>query len=70
MRRGDAVVAWATGLALVVLHHDVYWQGPRGVVAGALPVELLWRVAWMLLAAAWIWFFTARVWRADEERDA
>lgn len=69
MRRGDAILAWAGALVLVVLHHDFWLQGPRGAIAGALPVELVWRVAWMLLAAGWLWFFTARVWRAGDEGD-
>lgn len=63
----DRTLAWLGGLALLVLHLD-FWRGPRpDLVFGAIPEELAYRVLWMLAAAAYLWFFTARVWTDEDE---
>lgn len=65
----NRALAWVFGLALLALHLD-FWRGPRAGEVLGLPEELAYRVGWMLLAAAYLWFFTARVWRAESETDA
>ncbi len=68
MRR-DRLLAWAGGLTLLALHLD-FWRPQRvRLVLGWMPEDLAWRLAWMGLAALYLLFFCARVWR-DEEPDA
>ena len=37
-----------------------------GMIAGWLPTELAYRIAWMVLAWLYLLYFTARVWRDEE----
>lgn len=61
--RRAAVLAWVLGVALVLLHLD-WWRPQRPVVyLGWIPEELLWRLGWMALAALYLVWFCARVWR-------
>lgn len=64
----DRALAVAGALALLILHLD-FWRGPRPTLLfGAIPEELAYRLGWMLAAAAYLWFFTARVWTDEDER--
>ncbi len=66
VRRVELAVAWIGAIVLFALHLD-FWRGPRPeLVFGFVPEELMYRVVWMLGAVAYLWFFTARVWRGDE----
>ncbi len=61
-------VAWAVAgvLALLLLHLD-FWRPARTTLwFGWLPEELLWRLAWMLLAALYLAWFTRRIWTEEE----
>jgi hypothetical protein len=65
-RRGVTIAAWAGFLGLVALHLD-WWRPQRARLwLGWIPEELAWRLLWMALATAYLFFFCARVWRADE----
>jgi hypothetical protein len=66
MARLPALLAWAGALALLALHLD-FWRPQRVAFVGWLPEELAFRVAWMLAAWAYLWFFCARVWKRAEE---
>ena len=70
MNRTRKTVAWVLGLGLVVLHHDFWWEGPRGTFAGAFPVEPAWRVAWMALAFGYLLWLTAVLGRSSDEEGA
>jgi hypothetical protein len=53
-------------VVLLVLHVD-FWRPQRPLLYfGWLPEELAYRLLWMVAAAAYLFFFTARVWRGDE----
>lgn len=59
-------LAWAGGLALVVLHLD-FWRPQRAVLhLGWVPEELLWRVGWMVLAGLYVLWLCAAVWREED----
>mgnify|MGYP006908314307 CR=1 FL=1 len=61
--RWIASIAFA---ALLVLHVDA-WRAQRVVVYfGWVPEELLYRLAWMLLAWAFILYVCEVHWRTDE----
>ncbi|QDU66418.1 hypothetical protein [Engelhardtia mirabilis] len=59
-------VAWTGALVLVALHLDFWRTAQPRLIAGLVPEELAWRLAWMVLATAYLFWFTARVWRERE----
>ena len=61
-------LAWVLGLALLALHLDFWREARPRLIGGVLPEELAWRLAWMGLACAYLFWFTARVWRDEETR--
>ena len=69
-RRRDALLAWAGGLLLLVLHNDAWRTQRVRLYLGWLPEELLWRLGWMALAWLYLLWFCARVWRADSAGEA
>lgn len=57
--------AWGGFVLLLVLHLD-FWRPQRDVIwFGWMPEELVWRLAWMVLAFAYLVFFCSRVWKED-----
>lgn len=59
-------VAWAGLGALLALHLDL-WRPRLGErVIGGLPEELVWRLAWMALAWAYLLWFLRHAWREEE----
>ena len=65
-RTWETRLAWLALLGLVVLHLD-FWRPQRVVLyAGWIPEELLYRLAWMLLAWLWLVWFCGRIWRTEE----
>lgn len=66
-RTTEVRVAWLFGLILLVLHLD-FWRPQRAVLYfGFLPEELLYRIAWMVLAWLYLLFFCARIWRSHPD---
>lgn len=60
------VLATVLGLALLLLHLDSWrTQEPR-IWLGWIPEELLYRLVWMALASAYLVWFCARIWRAED----
>ena len=66
MSRKTAVqIARVAFLLLMMLHFD-FWR-PKGpeIVAGGIPVEVLYRLAWMAGAFFFLVFLCDRIWEAD-----
>lgn len=55
------------GFLLLLAGHLDFWR-PRSaeIVLGWIPVELAWRLAWMLAAWLYLMAFTRFVWRDEE----
>jgi hypothetical protein len=54
---------WLAVVALLGLHMLGFGQSGRPLWFGWMPVDLGYRVAWMGLAAAVVFWMTARLWR-------
>ena len=65
-RRTELVLAWGVGAALVLTHLIPWLEPTPRLLAGVLPVELAWRLAWMAAAFAYLLWFTVRIWRPQE----
>jgi hypothetical protein len=66
LRLSDKLLAWAGVALLLVLHLD-FWRPRRPLLYfGWLPEELAYRLLWMIAASAYLFFFTARIWRDEE----
>jgi hypothetical protein len=64
--RAHRIVVWAAFALPLVLHLDS-WRPKRAVIwLGWLPEELLYRLAWMLLAWVYLLYVCRYHWRADE----
>ncbi len=62
---GTTLLAWVGFLLLLVLHLDS-WRAQRDVIYfGWMPEELAYRLAWMVLAWAYLLWFCSRVWRDE-----
>jgi hypothetical protein len=59
-------LAWSGFLALLVLHLDSWRPQRVAIHLGWIPEELLWRLAWMLLAWAYLFYICRFHWRTDE----
>lgn len=57
-------------VVLLLLHFDVWREPDPAARVGWLPLELAWRLAWMVAASAYLWWFTARFWRAKRAEHA
>jgi hypothetical protein len=69
-RRGSIVVAWLGLLVLVALHID-FWRPQRAVFHfGWIPEELLYRLAWVLLAWVYLLFVCSVVWTSSPEPES
>ncbi|MDA8020453.1 MAG: hypothetical protein MPN21_23695 [Thermoanaerobaculia bacterium] len=65
-RRSLVHLAWILAAILVLLHLD-FWRPQRPTVYfGWLPEELAYRLGWMLLAWAYLEWFTRRVWSSEQ----
>lgn len=69
-RPAERILAVVLLVALCALHFD-WWRtkGP-GASIGWLPQEFAWRLAWIVLAFLYLWWFTARFWPAPRARGA
>ncbi len=67
VERGVAVIGL---VVLLVLHFDAWREPDPAARVGWLPLELAWRLAWMVAAGAYLWWFTARFWRAKRSEQA
>ena len=63
MKRNRALwIAWIGGVGLVALHLD-FWRPQRAeLLFGWLPVELAYRVGFLILAWGYMLFVCSRVW--------
>ncbi len=57
-------IAWLGAGLLIGLHHDFFRPQEARLVLGWVPEDLAYRLVWMLLAAAYLFWFTAHVWKA------
>jgi hypothetical protein len=66
-RRRSEAVAWIGALVLVVLHLDFWRAQEARLVLGWMPEDLAYRLCWMILATAYLFWFTARIWKRGED---
>ncbi|MEM6568751.1 MAG: hypothetical protein AAF957_10095 [Planctomycetota bacterium] len=64
--RTRLLLAWTGGIALTVLHLAPWFEPRPRLVLGVLPEELAYRLGWMVLAFAYLVWFTASVWREED----
>jgi hypothetical protein len=69
-RRVELTLFWVAVAVLLVAHMFGFGQGGRPLLFGWVPIDLAYRVAWMLLASGLVFWMTARLWGdgAREER--
>ncbi len=53
---------WAAVAALLGLHMLGFGQGDRALLLGWVPLDLGYRVGWMALAGAVVFWMTGRLW--------
>jgi hypothetical protein len=61
-RRAELTTFWAAVVVLLVAHMFGFGQGGRPLLFGWMPIDLAYRVLWMLLAAGLVFWMTARLW--------
>jgi hypothetical protein len=61
-RRTEVTLFWAAVAVLLVAHMFGFGQGGRPLLFGWVPIDLAYRVLWMLLAAGLVFWMTARLW--------
>ena len=61
------LLAWIGGITLTVLHLAPGFEPRPRLVLGLLPEELAYRLGWLALAFAYLVWFTACVWREEDE---
>jgi hypothetical protein len=64
-RRVELTLFWAAVAVLLVAHMFGFGQGDRALLLGWLPIDLAYRLLWMLLAACLVFWMTARLWGKD-----
>lgn len=65
-RRHLVTLAWIFAVILLLLHLD-FWRPQRPVIYfGWLPEEMAYRLGWMLLAWAYLEWFTRKVWSSSD----
>ena len=67
--RTSRVLAWVFGAALVALHLDFWRESEPRLIAGLLPEELAWRLAWMVGAFVYLLWLTTALWRPAAEEE-
>ena len=60
-------IAWIGGLLLVLLHLDFWRPQSPTLVFGWLPMDMAYRLGWLLLAWGYLVFFTHKVWSEEEQ---
>ena len=66
-RRSHRTVLWVTVVVMILLHLDPFEQGQvEPVVAGWIPRDLGYHLAWVVAAAVITFYLCAKVW-PDEE---
>jgi hypothetical protein len=53
---------WLAVVGLLGLHMLGFGQGERPLLLGWVPIDLAYRVLWMALAAAVVFWMTGRMW--------
>jgi hypothetical protein len=61
-RRTELTLFWAAVVVLLIAHMFGFGQGGRPLLFGWMPIDLAYRVLWMLLAAGLVFWMTARLW--------
>ena len=59
------LVAWGGALLLLALHLHFWVDAGPLLLMGWLPVDLAYRIAWLMLAWVYMIFFCKMVWRED-----
>lgn len=57
---------WLAVCGLLGLHMLGFGQGDRALLLGWMPIDLAYRVLWMALAAAVVFWMTGRLWPDHE----
>ena len=65
--RTERWIAWVGAGLLVALHLDFWRPQEAHLVLGWVPEDLAYRLVWMLLATAYLFWFTARIWRGSKD---
>lgn len=60
--RTERVLFWLAVIGLLALHMVGFGQGERPLLFGWVPADLAYRVLWMGLAAAVVFWMTGRLW--------
>ena len=60
---------WAVVVALLIAHMFSVEQGERALVLGWIPVDMAYRVAWMICAAGVVAWMTTRLWPEVPDQD-
>lgn len=67
MRHSSARLVAAIALLLLTLLHLDFWREQRvAFVLGWIPIELAWRIGFVLAAWVFVMFVCARVWREED----
>lgn len=66
MSRVEHGLFWAAVAVLLVAHMFGLGQGDRPLLLGWVPLDLAYRVGWIALAAALVFWMTGRLWPNDE----
>lgn len=61
-RRVELTLFWVAVAVLLVAHMFGFGQRGRPLLFGWMPIDLAYRVLWMLLAAGLVFWMTARLW--------
>jgi hypothetical protein len=65
-RRVELGLFAAAVLALLVAHMFGFGQGGRPLVLGWMPLDLVYRLGWIALAAGLVFWMTGRLWPERE----
>jgi hypothetical protein len=61
-RRAELTLFWVAVVVLLVAHMFGFGQGGRPLLFGWMPIDLAYRVLWMLLAGCLVFWMTGRLW--------